>query len=146
MLGKKRSASTEYVSDHRYTIPDIVDPPKGYPVATRVGTTSNVSVAFTPAVTGGTADSYLVTAYILPNLTATSYTGTGTSSPVTVSNLPSDALYRFKVQGVNASGVGPVSYPSNSIGFGTRQIDDDQHNGDNLGEGHDGHHYYWGDR
>lgn len=146
MISKKRSASTEYVSDHRVTVPDIVDPPQIYPVATRVGTTYNVSVSFTPAVTGGTAASYIVTAYQVPGYTPTTYTATGTSSPIVVSNLPGSSIYRFKVQGVNASGTGPVSYPSNSVGFDDKTPYDDSGDKTNLGEGHDGHHYYWGDR
>lgn len=137
--------SQEYVSAAP-AIVDIVDPPKAAPVATRVGTTYNVSVAFTPAATGGTASSYLVTAYELPLMTPTTYTGTGTSSPITVSNVPTSKVFRFKVQGINSTGVGPVSYPSNSIGFDDKLVEDDDHTKNNLGEGKDSHNYYWGPR
>lgn len=120
------------------TIVDIVDPPRVSPVATRVGTTQNVSVAFTPAVTGGAATSFLVTTYTLPNAISTSYTGTGSSSPIVVTGLPSEAVYAFRVQGVNASGRGPFSLESNSIGFGSVQHEDDAHDHTNLGD--DDHH------
>lgn len=143
-MAEIKYVSQEYVSYYPQT-PDLVDPPLAAPVAT-LSTSTSVSVAFTPAATGGAATSFLVTAYLVPNLTPTTITGTGSSSPVIVSGLGPDAVYRFKVQGVNAGGIGPVSYPSNSVGFGTRVGEDDEHGRTNLGEGADGHHYFWDDR
>lgn len=137
--------SQEYVSYYPQTI-DLVDPPQVAPVATLVNDasishtgTNTVSVAFTPAVTGGAAVSYKVTTYAVPYYKDTSYIGTGTTSPITVSGLASDATYKFKVQGVNAAGTGPVSYASNPIGFGG-------HSGDADDNDKDGHSYYWDDK
>jgi Fibronectin type III domain len=129
--------SQEYVSYYPQ-IADIVDPPQAAPVATISGSNS-VSVAFTPAVTGGAATSYKVTTYLAPNYRATSFIGTGTSSPITVTGLNTDATYRFKVQGINASGGGPLSYASNAVGFGSNTGDHD----DNDIDGVD---HYWDER
>lgn len=144
-MSELKYVTKEYVS-YKPQIADIVDPPKAAPVATRIGTTQSASVSFTPAVTGGTATSFLVTAYELPLLLPTTLTGTGASSPITVAGLGASKVYRFKVQGVNASGRGPVSYPSNSLGFDVNLHEDDDHDRTNCGERRDGHHYYWGDR
>lgn len=144
--------SQEYVSYYPQVV-DLVDPPRLAPIATLVNDTSvshtgtnTVSVSFTPAVTGGVATSYKVTTYLVPNYKDTTYVGTGTTSPITVSGLGSDAIYRFKVQGINAGGTGPVSYASNSVGFGGHSGEDDEHDKTNEGEAPDGHTYYWDDK
>ena len=135
--------SNLYVSDQP-PLGEVPDPPYQKPFAERIGTTRDVRVYFNPSVTGGVATSYLVTSYKLPYLILDTPTGTGVSSPITVTGLPDFGVYKFKVQGVNASGAGPVSRPTNSIGYGTDQGQDDQHSGNNKGAGsRDDHKYYW---
>jgi len=136
-MSEIKYASQEFLS-HYPQNPDLVDPPFATPVATASGS-SSASVSFTPAVTGGIATSYKVTAYLVPNYIPTSIVATGAGSPITVTGLGPNATYRFKVQGVNASGVGPVSYASNPVGFGARS-------GDNDNNDKDGHVYYWDDK
>jgi hypothetical protein len=75
--------------------------------ATDVGTNRGfdnaaASVTFTPASTGPSATSYTVTAY--QSGVATAITATGSSSPVTVTNLLSNTAYTFLVKANNASG------------------------------------------
>jgi hypothetical protein len=78
--------------------------------ATDGGTGSTVSVAFTPGATGGKA----VSTY-----TATSspggLTGTGASSPITVSGLTAGTAYTFTVTATNANGTSSASAASNSV-------------------------------
>ena len=136
-MSEIKYVSQEYVSYYPQVI-DLVDPPQAAPVATVNGSHS-ASISFTPAVTGGIAASYLVTTYLVPNYRATSFVGTGTSSPITVTGLGSDVTYRFKVQGINASGKGPLSYASNAIGF-------DSHSSDNDDNDKDGTPNFWDDK
>jgi hypothetical protein len=79
-------------------------------VATDGGTGSTVSVAFTAGATGGKT----VTTY-----TATSspggFTGTGASSPITVSGLTTGTAYTFTVTATNANGTSAASSASNSV-------------------------------
>lgn len=78
--------------------------------ATDLGTGSTVSVAFTAGANGGKA----VTTY-----TATSspggLTGTGASSPITVSGLTAGTAYTFTVTATNANGTSASSAASNSV-------------------------------
>jgi hypothetical protein len=76
------------------------------PTATDGGTGSTASVAFT-AQAGAT--SYGVIS------TPGSFTGTGSSSPVTVSGLTAGTAYTFQVRAVNSIGTGPYSAASNSV-------------------------------
>jgi hypothetical protein len=70
----------------------------------------DASVTFTAATTGGTPASYTVTS------TPGSITGTGSSSPITVSGLTAGTAYTFKVKAANAAGTfGPESSASNSV-------------------------------
>jgi hypothetical protein len=70
----------------------------------------SASITFTAPTTGGTASTYTVTS------TPGSITGTGATSPVTVSGLSVDTSYTFKVKGSTSSGVfGPESSASNSV-------------------------------
>ena len=78
--------------------------------ATDGGTGTTVSVAFTGNATGGKA---------ISSYTATSspggLTGTGASSPITVSGLTAGTAYTFTVTATNANGTSGASSPSNSV-------------------------------
>ncbi|MBK8321696.1 MAG: DUF4214 domain-containing protein [Betaproteobacteria bacterium] len=89
--------------------------PSGLPGAPVIGTATagigSASVAFTaPASTGGLA---------LTGYTVTSnpggFTGSGASSPVTVSGLVNGTTYTFTVRASNANGAGAASAASNSV-------------------------------
>ena len=82
--------------------------------ATDVGTSraynnGAATVAFTPAASGAPATSYTVTS------SPGSFTGTGSSSPITVAGLQSDTAYTFTVTGTNAAGTGQASSASSSV-------------------------------
>jgi hypothetical protein len=82
--------------------------------ATDVGTSraynnGAATVAFTPAESGAPATSYTVTS------SPGGYTGTGSSSPITVAGLQSDTAYTFTVTGTNAAGTGEASSASSSV-------------------------------
>ena len=76
------------------------------PTATDGGTGTTASVAFT-AVSGATG----YTAISNPG----SFTGTGTSSPVTVSGLTTGTAYTFQIRSENSEGAGGYSAASNSL-------------------------------
>jgi hypothetical protein len=108
-----RNAQSEYVDQGLVSVPDVVDTPT-IGTATDVGTSraynnGAATVTFTPATTGGAASTYTATS------TPGSFTGSGTSSPVTVAGLSSATAYTFTVQGVNSSGTWAASSASNSI-------------------------------
>jgi len=79
--------------------------------ATDSGTGSVASVAFTAGseTTGGPVFYYTATS------TPGSFTGTASTSPVTVSGLTAGTAYTFKVKATNATGSGPESSASNSL-------------------------------
>jgi hypothetical protein len=92
-------------------ISEIMDVPDAPTIGTATdGGNVDASVTFTAATTGGTPASYTVTS------TPGSITGTGSSSPVTVSGLTAGTAYTFKVKAANAAGTfGPESSASNSV-------------------------------
>jgi hypothetical protein len=80
--------------------------------ATNTGAGGAVSVAFTAPTFAGlpaTITSYTVTS------SPGGVTGTGASSPITVSGLTNGTAYTFTVTATNASGTGPASAASNSV-------------------------------
>jgi len=96
------------------------------PQAPTIGTVStpsagvfSVSVPFTANATGGkTITSYSVLS------SPSNISGTGSSSPVTVSNLAGGATYTFSVAAINANGTSAYSSSSNSIATSTLTLVD----------------------
>jgi hypothetical protein len=70
---------------------------------------SSASVAFTPGEGGGLPNSYRATS------SPGGFTGTASSSPITVSGLQSATAYTFSVTGTNNFGTSAASINSNSI-------------------------------
>jgi len=80
-------------------------------IGTATGGNASASVTFTaPANVGGGA----ITGYIVVS-TPSSISGTGASSPITVSGLSNGTAYTFKVFANNAYGPSPLSAASNSV-------------------------------
>jgi hypothetical protein len=67
------------------------------------------TVTFTPSASGAPATSYTVTS------SPGGFTGTGSSSPITVTGLQSNVSYTFSVTGTNGAGTGGASGSSSSI-------------------------------
>lgn len=85
--------------------------PNAPTIGTATGGNASASVTFTaPSDIGGGA----ITGYIVISSPG-SITGTGTSSPVTVSGLSNGTAYTFTVVATNAYGTGPASAASNSV-------------------------------
>jgi hypothetical protein len=80
-------------------------------IGTATGGSGSASVTFTaPANTGyPTSLTYVVTS------SPGSFTGTGASSPITVSGLTNGTAYTFTVTATNSTGTGPASAASNSV-------------------------------
>lgn len=80
-------------------------------IGTAIAGNANASVSFTaPASDGGaTITGYTVTS------TPGSLTGTGATSPITVSGLTNNTAYTFKAKATNAVGTGAESAASNSV-------------------------------
>ena len=74
------------------------------------GTGTTVSVPFTANATGGSS----ITGYTVTSSPG-SITGTGASSPITVSGLTSGTAYTFTVTATNANGTSAASSASNSV-------------------------------
>lgn len=85
---------------------DVPDAPT---IGTATAGIGNASVTFTAAATGGTPTSYTVTS------NPGSITGTGASSPITVSGLTGGTSYTFTVTATNTAGTSPASSASNSV-------------------------------
>ena len=87
----------------------ILDIPTAPTIGAATGGAGSASVAFTSATVGGPAFSY--TALSNPG----SITGTGTTSPITVSGLTAGTSYTFTVRGTNPSGNSEYTSASNSV-------------------------------
>jgi hypothetical protein len=80
-----------------------------YSAANKTYNNASASVAFTPGEGGGLPNSYRATS------TPGGFTGTASSSPITVSGLQSAVSYTFSVTGTNNFGTSAGSTNSNSI-------------------------------
>jgi hypothetical protein len=80
--------------------------------ATNTGDGGAVSVAFTAPTFAGIPA--VITGYTVTSSPG-GFTGTGASSPITVSGLTNGTAYTFTVTATNASGTGPASAASNSV-------------------------------
>jgi hypothetical protein len=87
----------------------VVDIPTVPTIGTATAGAESASVAFTASTKGGPAFTY--TALSNPG----SVTGTGTTSPVTVTGLTAGTAYTFTVRGNNPTGSSEYSSASNSI-------------------------------
>jgi hypothetical protein len=74
--------------------------------ATTSGSTTDVTLTFTPSVYGGTATSYVITKTSTTTGAVTGTQQTTTASPVTVTGLSGGASYSFKIKPQNANGLG----------------------------------------
>lgn len=80
-------------------------------IGTAAGGDASASVSFTaPANTGGGA----ITSYVVVSSPG-GLTGSGASSPITVSGLSNGTAYTFRVWANNSYGPGPLSAASNSV-------------------------------
>lgn len=100
------SHNRTHASDRGKAVPDIPGIPT---IGTATANGESATVEFTANVRGGAATSW--TALSNPG----SITGTGSSSPVTVSGLTAGTSYTFTVRGTNSTGTGEYSAASNSI-------------------------------
>jgi hypothetical protein len=90
-------------------ITPIADVPDAPTIGTATAGGASGSVTFTAAATGGVPTSYTATS------SPGSFTGTGSSSPITVSGLTPGTSYTFTVTAANSTGTSPASSASNSI-------------------------------
>ena len=88
-------------------IPDIGT--ATYSATNKAYNNASASVAFTPGSGGGLSSSYRATS------SPGGFSGTGSSSPITVSGLQSGVAYTFSVTGTNNFGTSASSISSNSI-------------------------------
>ena len=87
----------------------VVDIPNTPTIGTATAGALSATVAYTAATVGGPATTF--TALSNPG----SITGTGSSSPITVTGLTAGTAYTFTVRGNNATGSGNYSTASNSV-------------------------------
>jgi large repetitive protein len=110
MSGKKHISAntTSLVLDGRTgsALPKVVDVPDAPTIGTAAKVGANASVQFTAPVTGGTPTSYTASAYLVSTglITSPLKSGTGTTSPISVTGLTTGIGYTFKVAAVNTVG------------------------------------------
>lgn len=80
-------------------------------IGTATGSAGSASVTFTAPANSGYPTSLTYTVTSSPG----GVTGTGASSPITVSGLTNGTAYTFTVTATNATGTGPASAASNSV-------------------------------
>lgn len=84
--------------------------PQAPTIGTATAGTASASVTFTANATGGSA----ITGYTVTSSPG-GFTGTGASSPITVSGLANGTSYTFTVTATNANGTSAASAASNSV-------------------------------
>jgi len=89
------------------TVPTV---PAAPTIATAIAGNTSASVAFTPGGNGGSA----ITGYVATSSPG-GFTGSGASSPITVSGLTNGVSYTFTVTATNAIGTSVASSASNSV-------------------------------
>lgn len=106
------SEGTEYGKELVFTTNAIPATVPGPPtIGTAIKGNAQASIAFTaPANDGGSA----LTGYTVTSIPG-GFTGTGTTSPITVTGLTNGIAYTFTVAATNAIGTGPASAASNSV-------------------------------
>ena len=111
-----KRAATSSVTKTGSAISDVPDAPTvGTPTDSGDGTTA--SVPFTAAVTGGgSITSYTVTS------SPGGFTGTGASSPISVTGLTAGTAYTFTATATNSSGTSSVSSASSSLKIGRAHV------------------------
>ncbi len=102
--GTNASCSAPVATPNAPTIGTATDTPSSRPYNNGLST-----VTFTPSASGPAATSFTVTS------SPGGFTGTGASSPITVSSLTTGTAYTFTVTASNANGTSPASAASNSI-------------------------------
>jgi hypothetical protein len=102
-----KRANASSITKSGVAIADVPDAPTIGAVAAL--TDGTVTVAFTPAITGGAVTTFTATS------TPGSITGTSATSPITVSGLSLGTDYTFTVTGTNSTGTGPASAASSSV-------------------------------
>ena len=109
MLFRSKRAATSSVTKSGSAISDVPDAPTvGTPTDSGDGTTA--SVPFTAAATGGgSITSYTVTS------SPGGFTGTGASSPISVTGLTAGTAYTFTATATNSSGTSSASSASSSL-------------------------------
>lgn len=118
MAGKKnvteRSTSLRVDARTGAALPKITDLPDAPTIGAATKVSTNASIAFTAPITGGVPTSYTASAYISGVLTSPLKSGTGASSPISVTGLTAGTAYTFKVAAVNAVGSTRSNF-SNSV-------------------------------
>jgi hypothetical protein len=106
------SVGTAYGNERPFTTAGVTTTVPGAPtIGTATAGNAQATVTFTaPANNGGSA----ITGYTVTSNPGNK-TGTGTASPITVTDLTNGTAYTFTVTATNANGTGPASSPSNSV-------------------------------
>ena len=109
MASKKLSSDTSLANSYKLSrgVASVARP-SAPTIGTATDTGSgNMSVTFTASTLGPTASSFTLTS-------SSGVTGSGASSPLTLSELV-EGTYTYTVSGVNGNGTGPSSAASNSV-------------------------------
>jgi hypothetical protein len=105
-LANIKRANTSGITKSGVAIADVPDAPI---IGSATASGLSASVAFTPAVTGGTGTTFTATS------SPGSITGTSSTSPISVTGLVDGTSYTFTVKGSNSTGISQSSSSSNSI-------------------------------
>lgn len=87
----------------------VTSPPGVPTIGSASAGNASATVSFTPGITGGLSITYVATS------TPGSFTGSGSSSPVTVSGLSNGTSYTFTVHATNTDGTSAESGPTGSV-------------------------------